>query len=85
MDDKEPAAIVIDPNLCCKVCGEKDFSRREGFFYCNECGTKQDQVRQIEGELEDEKHAKKQKIHKVKTDETRKIYKLQLKCEFVKR
>lgn len=68
-DIEEP--IKIDSNLCCKVCGEKDFSSREGYFYCNECGTKQDQVREIEIERDeggDIKHAKKQKIHKIKVE-----------------
>nr|XP_013097682.1 unnamed protein product [Stomoxys calcitrans] len=44
----------IIPNITCGVCGETDFEQREGFYYCLECGTKQEQVRQVEVENEDD-------------------------------
>ena len=71
----EPAPIKIGSNICCKVCGEKDFTTREGYFYCKECGTKQDQIREVEIEADvgDIKHVKKQKIHKIKA-EKRELY-----------
>ncbi|XP_055905660.1 TATA box-binding protein-associated factor RNA polymerase I subunit B [Eupeodes corollae] len=59
-------------NLICAVCGENDFEAKEGYYYCNECGTKSEQARVLEVEREDDfcagtKHIKKIKI---KTDKT---------------
>lgn len=48
MDD-EP----INPNIRCHVCGENEFELREGFYYCVECGIKQEQVRVVEVENAD--------------------------------
>ncbi|XP_061388116.1 TATA box-binding protein-associated factor RNA polymerase I subunit B, partial [Musca vetustissima] len=62
--------------IFCTVCGENDFEQREGFYYCRECGTKQEQVRQVEVENEDDnfnettttKHTKTLKINVVKAE-----------------
>lgn len=35
-------------NLICSVCNETEFHLKEGFYYCNECGTKSDKVFDIE-------------------------------------
>lgn len=37
----------------CDVCGERRFQEREGFYYCNECGTKKEHVRAVEISAED--------------------------------
>ncbi|CAD6993652.1 unnamed protein product [Ceratitis capitata] len=64
--------LVNNTNLVCKVCGEQQFTLREGFFYCQECGTKQEQVRAVEVEHEEDftevKKLKKQKIKSVKAE-----------------
>ncbi|XP_058983898.1 TATA box-binding protein-associated factor RNA polymerase I subunit B isoform X1 [Musca domestica] len=66
----------IITNITCTVCGETDFEQREGFYYCRECGTKQEQVRQVEVENDDDafnettttKHTKTLKINVVKAE-----------------
>ncbi|XP_054726857.1 TATA box-binding protein-associated factor RNA polymerase I subunit B [Anastrepha obliqua] len=69
---EDGAELITDQNLSCKVCGERQFTLREGFYYCQECGTKQEQVRAVEVERDEDflqaKHVKKQKIHAVKTE-----------------
>lgn len=60
------------PSLTCAVCGENDFHLKEGFYYCNECGTKSEQVRAIEIETEDNFEGAQtfQTKIKLKTDKT---------------
>ncbi|XP_037951886.1 TATA box-binding protein-associated factor RNA polymerase I subunit B-like [Teleopsis dalmanni] len=54
----------------CKICGEIQFTLREGFYYCNECGTKQEQLREVEVDTEnpDGVLQRKTKIKKVKAN-----------------
>ncbi|XP_011199724.4 TATA box-binding protein-associated factor RNA polymerase I subunit B [Bactrocera dorsalis] len=60
--------LTNNTNLVCKVCGERQFTLREGFFYCQECGTKQEQVRAVEVEQdEDFLEGKRQKKIKLQT------------------
>ncbi|XP_075148080.1 TATA box-binding protein-associated factor RNA polymerase I subunit B [Haematobia irritans] len=67
---------VAIPNISCTVCGENEFEQREGFYFCLECGTKQEQVRQVEVENEDDafnetagtKLSKTMKINVVKAE-----------------
>ncbi|XP_067628470.1 TATA box-binding protein-associated factor RNA polymerase I subunit B [Eurosta solidaginis] len=63
--------FITNTNIICTVCGERQFALREGFYYCQECGTKQEQVRDVEVELGEEftgsRNLKKQKI-KVKNE-----------------
>lgn len=69
-------ALPINSNLKCHVCGENEFEEREGFYYCQECGTKQEQVRLVEVDQEDEFNqeklrTKKQKINVAKVEKRR--------------
>lgn len=67
--EEDGEKLQLNANLSCKVCGEKEFEERDGFYYCIECGTKQDQVRHIELEHNDDnKKAKKLKIQTVKAE-----------------
>lgn len=64
--------LLTNANLSCKVCGERQFTLREGYYYCQECGTKQEQVRAVEVERDEDflegKLLKKQKIKAVKAE-----------------
>ena len=78
MDDGIDNTLPTNSNIICGVCGEKEFEEREGFYYCLECGTKQEQVRLVEVEREDDfdnekRKTKKQKIHVAKA-EKRKLF-----------
>lgn len=64
------------PNITCFVCGENEFEQRDGYYYCLECGTKQEQVQHVEVEKEDDafnettttKHVKSMKINVAKAE-----------------
>lgn len=32
----------------CEICGETQFTAKEGFFYCNECGAQSQNIRDLE-------------------------------------
>ncbi|XP_055852513.1 TATA box-binding protein-associated factor RNA polymerase I subunit B [Episyrphus balteatus] len=57
------------PNLTCTICGEKDFHLKEGFYYCNECGTKSEQVRDIEVERAEDFDGPVKHKHQIKIKE----------------
>lgn len=40
-------------NVTCTVCGGKDFSKEAGYFYCNECQTQTQDLREQELDLDD--------------------------------
>ncbi|XP_037822272.1 TATA box-binding protein-associated factor RNA polymerase I subunit B [Lucilia sericata] len=58
--------LPINSNIKCHVCGENQFEEREGFYYCQECGTKQEQVRLVEVNQDDEFNNEKLKTKKLK-------------------
>ncbi|XP_017474264.1 PREDICTED: TATA box-binding protein-associated factor RNA polymerase I subunit B [Rhagoletis zephyria] len=64
--------LITSSNLSCKVCGERQFTLREGYYYCQECGTKQEQVRAVQVERDadflEAKLFKKQKIKIAKAE-----------------
>ncbi|XP_023308620.2 TATA box-binding protein-associated factor RNA polymerase I subunit B [Lucilia cuprina] len=64
--EQDDTTLPINSNIKCHVCGENQFEEREGFYYCQECGTKQEQVRLVEvnqdDEFTDKLKAKKLKI-----------------------
>lgn len=73
MDEDIPEQLLGNHNLKCHVCGENKFEEREGFYYCEECGTKQEQVRAVEIERDDDfdrekLRTKKQKIKLTKAE-----------------
>lgn len=81
MDDCVDNTLPANTNLICNVCGEKEFEEREGYYYCLECGTKQEQVRLVEVEREDDfdnekLKTKKQKIHVAKAEKRKLIVKI---------
>lgn len=64
--DHEDDNLPLNSNIKCHVCGESEFEQREGFYYCQECGTKQEQVRLVEVEREDDFNQDKLKTKKIK-------------------
>uniref|UniRef100_A0A1A9WNM2 Rrn7/TAF1B C-terminal cyclin domain-containing protein n=1 Tax=Glossina brevipalpis TaxID=37001 RepID=A0A1A9WNM2_9MUSC len=63
----------VNLNLQCKICGENQFRKKSGYYYCLECGTKQDEVRLVEREhdeglKDDIRHIRKQTIHTPEKD-----------------
>lgn len=59
----------IPEDLICEQCGEKDFYENTGFFFCNECGTQAQALKELAGtQIADNEFSRFQKKKVIKKE-----------------